>query len=43
MKPTDTIRISHPSAALVAFITDARRRKGDRIESMRQEFLKKQK
>ena len=42
MKPTNPIRITHPSAELVAFIVKTKRRKNERLEEMRQEFLQTQ-
>ena len=39
---TTTIRIEHPSQALVAFIEKAQQRKKERMKEMRDKFLKTQ-
>ena len=40
MKTTNTIRILNPSKELVAFIEKAQMKKKERIDNMRESFLK---
>lgn len=40
MKPTQTLRIPNPSKALVDFIENAQERKKERMQAMREKFLK---